>query len=241
MKMTMYELSDPFKDFQNEEGQEWMRAVVSKKGKGLTSFDFMCIFQSYLPAGTFKECLCYLPHVFEYLTQEGSYDSDVLHNVMWFLSYYKDALIREGLYETIRLKLINILNRCCIFRADQHNDLLDYVFESSHMLESLLEYSFGLDLWEYLKTKDGQWQDEASYNFVIICLTLDEPWMYDDENNSVNKQWKSFYSGYRLKRITKNCLNYIHLLKKSSVSIHTKLIYYKKLKMLYKKLHLRND
>lgn len=239
MKMPMYELRDPFKDFQNEEDQEWMRAVVSKKGQGLTSYDFMCIFQSHLPAGTYEECLSYLPHVFEYLTQDGAYDSDVLHNVMWFLSYYEDSLIKDGIFESILTKLKKILKRCCVFKTDRHSNLLDCVFESSHMVGSLLEYSFGLHLWKYLKAKDEQWKDEPSYNFVITSLTLDEPWVEDDEEDSMSKRWKSFYTEKRLKHITQNCVNHLYLLKNSTLPINSQLTYYKEFKALYRRQHPR--
>lgn len=222
MENTKYYLSDPCNDFQDEEDQKWLRNVISKRGKGLTSDDFICIFQNYLPAGTYEECLCYLPHVFDYLKTRGSKDRDVLHHLMWFISEYETSLENDGKSDYIRENLIEILNRNCLFDVFKQADLLHSIVSSSEMVVSLLEYSYGQNLWSYLKPLDEMWLKELSYNFVVVYLTIDEPWMYDNEKYSASKQWKNFYSGNRLKRAAANCLNNLHLLRKTGHSISLK-------------------
>ena len=232
MKNTKYYLSDPWGDFQDEEGQGWLRNVISKKGKGLTACDFICIFQNYLPAGTYEECLCYLPHVFDYLKTPDSKVAQVLHHLMWFISEYETSLKNDGKSSYIWEHLINILNRSCLFDVFNQPDLLRSVTSASHLITSLLEYSYGQNLWRYLERADAVWQKELSYNFVIICLTIDEPWMYDNEKYNASKLWKNFYSGSRLKRAADSCLKNLHLFKKTSYPISVQRFYLNEFKIL---------
>lgn len=232
----MYHLSDPWLDFQDEEDQEWLRRVVAKNGQGLTSYDFVGIFQNYLPAGTYEECLCYLPHVLDYLRNKGSEDAAVLHHVMWFLSHYEVMLKRDGKLHPISKSLIEILKKCCLFNVFQQEDLLDHIFKVGHMMESLLEYPYGLHLFNFLKEVNDEWQNKLSYSFVIVLLTLDNPWIYDDEKYSARKLWNDLYSGERLKCHAINCLNNLHLLKKTSCSTYIQNIYYDEFRLLLKEL-----
>lgn len=172
MANTEYYLSDPWGDFRDKEDREWLRNVISKKGKGLTAYDFICIFQNYLPAGTYKECLCYLPHVFDYLKAQGAEDYTVLHHLMWFISEHEKSLETDGKSYYIWENVIEILNRNCLFDVFKQEDLLIRITNSSYMITSLLEYSYGKKLWNYIKQIDKIWKKELSYNFIVICLTL---------------------------------------------------------------------
>ena len=80
------------------------------------------------------------------------------------------------------------------------------------------------------------WKKELSYNFIVICLTIEEPWIYDDEKYNASKLWNDFYSGSRLKRIATNCLNNLHLFKKTTCPISVQRFYLNEFKSILKKV-----
>ena len=86
--MPGFHLSDPYKDFQSPENQEYLRRIAAKRGKGLTGEELHCVFQGYLPAGTTRECCAYLNALFRFFrTPQESWTSEIWDDMLWIWLY----------------------------------------------------------------------------------------------------------------------------------------------------------
>lgn len=88
-------VSDPYKDFTNEE----LDAILLKNDSELDYKDFMMIFQSHCPAGTYTECVYFLPNALNYIITNRLNNVDVCHHVLYWISKNKLSLLADNLYE----------------------------------------------------------------------------------------------------------------------------------------------
>ena len=74
--------SNPDKDFTPEE----LSAILQKPDADLTDTDFLCIFQSPVCAGTYRECAYFVPVILKRL-QARSPDDDIVSMTDYFLNW----------------------------------------------------------------------------------------------------------------------------------------------------------
>ena len=74
--------SNPDKDFTPEE----LSAILQKPDADLTDTDFLCIFQSPVCAGTYRECFYFVPVILKRL-QARSPDDDIASMMDYFLNW----------------------------------------------------------------------------------------------------------------------------------------------------------
>ena len=104
-KVHYFKLSDPYGDFTQEE----LDTITQKKPAELNVFDFMCVFQGSLPAGTYSECKQFLPYVYKYI--ENSKEPgicDVCNNLIHWIKKNKTLLIQDGMYDNAIHSLVMI-------------------------------------------------------------------------------------------------------------------------------------
>ncbi len=104
-----YTLSDPYLDFTSPEDKEVLANIITKQGKGLSSNELTIVFQKYCPAGTYAECLNYLPLAFHDIKEHLEGSEDLWENVLFWITCNKNNLLQDGLYETYLQ-----LSKCCI-------------------------------------------------------------------------------------------------------------------------------
>ncbi len=92
-------LSDPGGDFEPEE----LEAIIRKTDAELTDTDLRCIFQSYLPAGEYHECIPFLPLTLKRIVREDG-DADLCSDVLVWIWQNADELKKDELYDEL-LKL----------------------------------------------------------------------------------------------------------------------------------------
>jgi len=123
----MYLLSDPWRDFIDDDSRELLQEIINKQGVNLDATDFMIIFDPFLPAGTVKENANYLSLGFDFLDKYvGQFEindkSDGIHDFwqklcMW--SYiYKNELIELNQYELILTRAKQFIEAILRFRWD---------------------------------------------------------------------------------------------------------------------------
>ena len=88
--------SNPYNDFTIDELDE----ILLKNDSELNYKDFMIIFQSHCPAGTYKECLYFLPNALNYIIKNKLNNVDVCYNVINWISENKLSLLVDNFYET---------------------------------------------------------------------------------------------------------------------------------------------
>jgi hypothetical protein len=99
-------LSDPGKDFSDEE----LQGIINTKDSDLGWFELACIFQSYLPAGTYEECAYFIPYALDFIAMSHDESSCLLENfILWFGDNPLDdayfLLKRDGLLDPIMERL----------------------------------------------------------------------------------------------------------------------------------------
>lgn len=98
-------MSDPWDDFCGEE--QLLQRIASKRGVGLTVQELaFTVFAAYLPAGTYEECLPYLPAACDYLRTAVPCSSDCLPD-LWenvfhiWVTENAEYLRRDGLLDEV--------------------------------------------------------------------------------------------------------------------------------------------
>lgn len=114
---TPFSLSDPYGDFLDEDSQKLLRSIESKKGVDLDAHDFIVIFQTYLPAGTVEELLCYAPLAIRYLQRHFTQNLwmsdgliDVWESLMFWCYHNKEQLISLNRYKILLKEIHNLMN-----------------------------------------------------------------------------------------------------------------------------------
>lgn len=88
-------LSDPGSDFSQEE----LEALIRKNDSDLTDRDLICIFQSFLPAGDYRESIYFLPLALKHICDDDNANASTLcENVIKWIDAQKDNLEKDGLY-----------------------------------------------------------------------------------------------------------------------------------------------
>lgn len=97
-------LSDPECDFSQEE----LVRIINTPDEKIKLDELLCIFQSYLPAGTYEESVYFLPIAMQYLFDQKEDNESLLRNLMIWCSTYKKELEKDMLYEQFLLSLKKI-------------------------------------------------------------------------------------------------------------------------------------
>ena len=91
------QLSDPYDDFSTTE----LRAILNCKDSELGWEQLYCIFQSYLPAGTYEECAYFIPFALNFIQGDDDGAPDLIFNFIWWISEYMERLKNDSIYEEI--------------------------------------------------------------------------------------------------------------------------------------------
>lgn len=91
-------LSDPSHDHTVEHTQ----ALLSKRDEQLTWSDYQCVLGPFLPAGTYRESVYFLPLAFEYIASHDDDAIDLVTSIVWFVSEYADDLEQDNLLDAAR-------------------------------------------------------------------------------------------------------------------------------------------
>lgn len=187
-------LSDPFRDFVSSSDQEWLKATIAKQGKGLTTYDYLCIFQTYLPAGTYEECLCYLPLVFDFMLKE-KLESGLLENVLFYVDSNDDKLKETELWNTLIAFLKKTILRALDLNLNEENAFA-CLFDSQNVLSTIFRFKIGMNnIWpffiECIKQNTGAWE------YVVLATTMNEwdggPFSWRKINSKMFRLWNEFF------------------------------------------------
>ncbi len=79
-------LSDPFHDFDSEEDKLHLQQIC-RKSIDCFGWEELCrIFQGCFPAGTFEECIYYLPKALEFIDSDAAPSSDMVDNLSFWMA-----------------------------------------------------------------------------------------------------------------------------------------------------------
>lgn len=150
--MPDFSLSDPYTDFDSPEDQEMLRCIESKQGVGITGYDLMCVFQSWLPAGTPRECCAYLPALYDFLRCPGDeYVLDVWDSVIWvWLVQEREELENLGQHKAIVEELRSIVREVLIAAPWQPENGVDIIYNRMDMLMNWMASPWGQEEMESL-------------------------------------------------------------------------------------------
>ncbi|MFR9534997.1 MAG: hypothetical protein SNG49_09200 [Rikenellaceae bacterium] len=156
--MPQYSLSDPYSDFYTKEDVLLLRTIESKKGIDLNIDELLSIFQTYCSAGTTRELCCYVPYIFDYLSENSSeiLNDDVMSIFDIFLEWifhHKEELKTLRKYEYYTSKIWSYIQdvlskKCNIFQNISNISVAKELFHtyfSSRLIDDtkrriLLEY-----------------------------------------------------------------------------------------------------
>ena len=91
-------LSDPFHDHTEEHA----RKLLSKPDSQLVWSDYQCLLGPFLPAGTYRESVYFLPLAFEHIASHDDDALDLITSIIWFVSEYADELKQDGILDASR-------------------------------------------------------------------------------------------------------------------------------------------
>lgn len=200
-------LSDPSCDFVSSSDQEWLKATMAKQGKGLTSYDFLCIFQTYLPAGTYEECLYYLPLAFDFMLKE-KLESSLLENVLFYVNSNVDKLKETELWNTLIAFLKKTISRALDLDLKDKN-FFSYLFEAQNVLSTIFSFKVGTDnIWSFfiecIKQNTGAWE------YVVLATTMNEwdggAFSWSETNPRMLGIWNDFFGPNKLMSICEKML-----------------------------------
>jgi len=97
-----YSFSNPSRDFSNDE----LKKIIETEDSALSSYEFHCIYQQYLPAGNYCECAYFIPHVLDFIRQGNDGAASVLSNFIGWCNSNSVALHEDG----ILIQIINIFH-----------------------------------------------------------------------------------------------------------------------------------
>lgn len=138
-------LSDPFGDFSEEE----LASIIKKADGYLAEYDFMCIFQPRLPAGTYEENAYFISAFFNY-ADVNDVCPDLIENFIRWCSAYRDELRNDGLDVQIKLELMRLFKKKTeIFRLVVRKGKICPLPEYVGFVEGLIEGmpDSGMDGW----------------------------------------------------------------------------------------------
>lgn len=98
-------LSDPFDDH----GVEHTQALLAKPDNQLEWGDYQCVLGPFLPAGTYRESVYFLPLAFEYIVSHKDDALDLVTSIVWFISEYAYNLEQDGLLTASRDRMVQCL------------------------------------------------------------------------------------------------------------------------------------
>ena len=150
--MPGFSLSDPYADFTSPEDQEMLRRIEAKQGVGITGYDLMCVFQSWLPAGTPRECCAYLPALYDFLRRPGEeYVLDVWDSVVWvWLVQEREELENLGQHKAIVEELRSMVREVLIAAPWQPENGVDIIYNRMDMLMNWMASPWGQEEMETL-------------------------------------------------------------------------------------------
>ena len=91
-------LSDPGSDF----SQEDLETIIHKTDADLTDTDLICIFQSFLPAGEYRESVYFLPLALKHICDADDGGASTLcENLLIWIGEQKENLEKDDLYDRL--------------------------------------------------------------------------------------------------------------------------------------------
>ena len=91
-------LSDPGSDFSQEE----LETIIHKTDADLTDTDLICIFQSFLPAGEYRESVYFLPLALKHICDADDDGASTLcDNLLRWIGEQKTNLEQDDLYDRL--------------------------------------------------------------------------------------------------------------------------------------------
>ena len=175
--MCDFSLSDPYTDFDSPEDQEMLRRIEAKQGVGITGGDLMCVFQSWLPAGTPRECCAYLPALYDLFRCPGDeYALDVWDSVVWvWLVQERAELEALGLFGAIVDELRRIVREVLVAASWKPEDGADIVYRRMDMLMNWMASPWGQEeVTELLDMLAGGGVEQRLILLLLFAESRDE-------------------------------------------------------------------
>lgn len=101
------QLSDPSSDFSQEE----LDALIATPDEAMVCYDFMCIFQTFCPAGCYEECAYFIPLAVKYIETNCSDALSVLDCLLGWMDENREQLKRDNLWMAAASCLCQIIGR----------------------------------------------------------------------------------------------------------------------------------
>jgi hypothetical protein len=90
-------LSDPGNDF----SPNHLKEILATPDRQMERRHYINLFGPYLPAGTYKESIYFLPGAFHYLLAHDGDALDLITPILGFISVNKTNLIQDGIFEDV--------------------------------------------------------------------------------------------------------------------------------------------
>lgn len=171
----MFTLSDPYLDFTNTEDKKLLNRIVSKQGVGLSVDELSIIFQKYCPAGTYTECLRYVPIVFRSMRTNTDESADLWENILFWILANKKYLVSDKLYEKYLAQVKSFIDQLLLCDWDFSRDIME-LFTRAHLLVISLNSgiiqdmkgNFISDLFEKIKNEQSKNIIFTLYFYVCV-------------------------------------------------------------------------
>ncbi len=78
--------------------QDELDRIIRTRDEDMKGFEFKCIFQSYLPAGTYEKSVYFLPPALQYIREQHDDSDNVLDNLLiWSAKSAYDELKNDNI------------------------------------------------------------------------------------------------------------------------------------------------
>ncbi len=223
MKKLPYHLSDPEGDFTSEQDRLWLSATIAKQGVGLTHYDLLCIFQMYLPAGTYTECLYYLPIAFDYILNQ-EIEISLLESILFFLDKNQKELEKDCMWSNCVEKLKAILQKSLNVKPSKKNNLQN-ISDAAWEIFTLFNSQIGSTcLWrdfeQFGKINIGY--ERATWEFIVLLVTVRSRSLthgWDEQHPEMSSLWSFHFPTSILEKLHKRAINQLrHFEKKADIT-----------------------
>jgi hypothetical protein len=146
------QLSDPSCDFEGFD----LDGILACPDTEMGWDQFCCIFQSYLPAGTYEECAYFIPSALLYMAEADS-EPTLIDNFLCWVSQRVPRLQEDGIYDGV-MQSIHMIMLDALSRYDLHTNSDGYHYPAGvDHIDSIMD---ALDMHEEFGLLGDTWMQE---------------------------------------------------------------------------------
>jgi hypothetical protein len=202
--------SNPDDDFSFEE----LHSIIIKDDKDLTITDFICIFQAFIPAGTYEECAYFIPVLLQRAEMESKNEhgeaGELYSDLIEWLNFFHQEAMADGMLQSVKdillLKLSTFLENYTIdyktlekhgYPIAIHISSVDALF---FYMNERVYFGYGGDAVLENKLRQPLTYVSAAWFFTLFKLFLSEKDIH--EKMSLSPEWWSETPSKLLERLS---------------------------------------